>query len=946
MHIESFQHPSHRESLGGFLRGLLLLLLVAQSAMANDRISLSSYDGQKWQLFPHVGSMPADVRVAKDTWQPESSIDGIVPGTAFAAYVAAGYEEDPNFSDNIYRVNEETYNVAHWYRTYFDRPASANGRTRTILTFEGINRTAYIFLNGKKLGIIKGHVMKVSYDVTDLLKDEGNFLAVKINMMRAAHLPRSSSFVNYECPTYVASHSWDWMPYVPGLNTGITNDVYLEVVGDVTIRDPWIRTVLTDNYTKATVRPLTSLQNLTAEDQTVKVKAKIMPGNYQVTKDVTVAAGDSIDIEMPNVTIDNPALWWPNGYGEPNLYTCEFEIEKGGQVIDSFSQSFGIREYQYKKENSAFVVCLNGKKIYCKGGNWGMSEYMLRTHGEEYDLRVKLHKDMHFNMIRCWTGCVTDEEFYEACDKYGIMVWDDFWLTGPYVGLTGPDDKKEFIANARDKVIRLRNHPCQAVWCADNEGWPYDELNDALRDIILVYDGGERVYMPNSHNGYYTANAYNNRDGSGWGLSGSGWWQSFWPNDYFDDGIWGGGGDKGDVVDWGFRSELGTGAFDTYESMLEFTPADKMWPRNDMWDKHFFSNEAAYGGAASAGDYYNKVETNYGTCTGAEQFCERAQLLNIEVSKAAFEGWNAHLWNTATGLLYWMSQPAYPSHLWQTYDYYFDMTGVYWGAKKACEPVHIQWNCHSNDVDIINTTGQNLSGMRVEVEAYKMSGEKYEPASGEYSGISVAENSVQKVTNMNTPDDGHSGRLSSISSVMFFLRLKLYDANDNLVSQNFYWKNKSASSHSYQSLNNIAEAGVTCEVVGNDIDDSGIRRMQVKLSNPASSVAFAVRMRLVDEDGKRILPVIMDENYVTLMPGESQTINMEYDDRLTKGNTKVLIKQYNYPETTGTVVDEIEEVKVGMHGDHRIYNISGQQVGTANQRGVYIVNGKRTLSRY
>ncbi len=927
---------------------LLVLLFATQLAMANEKISLSSYAGQKWQLFGATGSMPADVRVSKPTWQPESSIDGIVPGTAFAAYVAAGEEEDPNFSDNIYHVDETKYNVAHWYRTSFDRPVSAEeGRTRTILTFEGINRTAYVFLNGKKIGTIKGHVLKVRYDITDLLQDKDNFLAVKIMMMKSEWLPRTSSFVNYCCPTYVASHSWDWMPYVPGLNTGITNDVYLEVVGDVTVRDPWIRTTLSDNYTKAVVKPQTSLVNLTAESQTVKVKATIFPGNKSVTKNVTLAAGDSIDIIMPNVTIENPSLWWPNGYGEPNLYTCDFEVEREGKQIDSFSQTFGIREYSYTKENTAFVVHLNGKKIYCKGGNWGMSEYMLRTHDAEYDLRIKLHKDMNFNMIRCWTGCVTDEEFYDACDKYGIMVWDDFWLTGPYVGLTGPDDRTEFLANARDKVIRLRNHPCEAVWCADNEGWPYDELNDALRDIIATYDGGERVYMPNSHNGYYTAAAYNAKDNTGWGLSGSGWWQSFWPEDYFDDGIWGGGGDKGDKVDWGFRSELGSGAFDTYESMLEFTPADKMWPRNDIWEKHFFSDDGAYGGGASASDYYNKVETNYGTCSGAEQFCERAQLLNIEVSKAAFEGWNAHLWNTATGLLYWMSQPAYPSHLWQTYDYFFDMTGIYWGAKKACEPVHIQWNCYSNDVDIINTTGKDLSGMRAEIEAYKMTGAKYDAASGSYSNISVTQNAVKKVTNMNTPDDGHSGRLSGIASTMFFLRLKLYDAGGNLISQNFYWKNKASSSHNYQNLNNIAEAGVTCEVLSTSVEE-GVRHMCVKISNPASSVAFALRMRLVDENGRRILPVIMDENYITLMPGESQIVNMEYDEALTHGNTKVLVKQYNYAETTGAVVNGIEDVNTNFNknttsNDGRIYNINGQRVNSTQQKGLYIIGGKKVI---
>ena len=314
-----------------------------------------------------------------------------------------------------------------------------------------------------------------------------------------------------------------------------------------------------------------------------------------------------------------------------------------------------------------------------------------------------------------------------------------------------------------------------------------------------------------------------------------------------------------------------------------------------------------------------------------------------------YEGWNYNLWNTATGLLYWMSQPAYPSHLWQTYDYYFDMTGIYWGAKKACEPVHIQWNCYNNDVSIVNTTHENWSALRAEVETFRMTGPKYEPASGSYSNISVKSNEVVNVTNMLVPDEGHSGKISGITGTMFFLRLKLYDADDNLISQNLYWKNKSTTSHNYQALNNIPEAGVECTVLSTSVDDAGRRHLQVQLTNPASTVAFAVRMRLVDADGKRILPVIMDENYVTLMPGESQIINMEYDNRMTVGDTKILIKQYNYAETTGAIADGIMEVQDDKSSiaDGSVYTVSGTRVKNANNgnmpKGIYIVNGRKII---
>lgn len=923
----------------------LMLLSCHIGAHAVDRMSLNSADGQRWQLFSSALTSLPDIRVAKEIWQPTEYIDGIVPGTVFSAYVAAGKEDEPGYADNIYNIDAKPYNKAHWYRTRFDRPASSIGR-RTILTFEGVNRSAYIYFNGTRIGQIKGHVMKARYDVTDLMKDEGNFLAVKILMMQDEFLPRTSNFVNYTCPTYVASHRWDWMPYIPGLNTGITNDVYLEFTGDATLRDPWIRTTLTDSYNKAAIHPQTSVMNLSASPIDLQIRATVFPGGVSVTKDITLAVGDSTDVVMPDINIDNPQLWWPNGYGTPNLYTCRFDIICDGNVIDSSTQTFGLREYSYRKENTAFVIYVNGRKVYCKGGNWGLAEFMLRQKKSEYDLRLRLHRDMHFNMVRCWTGCVTDEEFYDACDKYGIMVWDDFWLTGPYVGLTGPNDRTEFLANAKDKVVRLRNHPCHAVWCGDNEGWPYDELNNALRDIINTYDGGDRLYMPNSHNGYFTNNAYQSKDGTGWGLSGSGWWKSFLPEDYFDDGIWGGGGDLGDNVDWGFRTELGSGAFSTYESMREFTPEDKMWPRNDMWDKHFFSDEAAQGGGASASDYMDKVNKEFGVSTNAEQFCERAQLFNIECSKAMFEGWNYNLWHTATGLLYWMSQPAYPSHLWQTYDYYYDMTGIYWGAKKACEPLHIQWNCHNNDITIVNTTHNSLNGLRAEISTYRMNGTRYDAASGVYANLAVDANSTLNFCNMNTPDEVLQGRLSGVPSQVFFLRLKLYDSSGKIVSENTYWSNRTLTTHVYTALNAIPEAGVTAEVLSATTDDDGQCHMKVRMTNPASTVAFAVRMRLTDSNGKRILPVIMDDNYVTLMPGESADINMEYEAALCNGDARVLIKQYNYAETVGAVADGISEMPADITTAERqeIFSIYGQRVAPS-YKGIIIVGGKKLLTK-
>ena len=321
-----------------------------------------------------------------------------------------------------------------------------------------------------------------------------------------------------------------------------------------------------------------------------------------------------------------------------------------------------------------------------------MSEYLLRCQGKEYETKIRLHKEMNYNMIRLWTGCVTDDEFYDYCDKYGIMVWNDFWLYVAYNDVAQPE---AFKANALDKVRRLRNHPSIAIWCGANETYPAPDLDNYLREMIAKEDNNDRMYKSCS-----------NQDG----LSGSGWWGNQPPRHHFETSgsnlafntpAYPYGIDHG----YGMRTEIGTATFPTFESIKEFIPQKDWWPlptdeqlKNDddnVWNKHFFGKEASN---ANPVNYKNSVNTQYGESSGLEEFCEKAQMLNLEVMKGMYEAWNDKMWNDAAGLLIWMSHPAYPSFVWQTYDYYYDPTGAYWGAKKACEPLHIQWNASNNNI--------------------------------------------------------------------------------------------------------------------------------------------------------------------------------------------------------------------------------------------------------
>lgn len=412
---------------------------------------------------------------------------------------------------------------------------------------------------------------------------------------------------NQGSPTYLSSGGWDWMPYVPGLNSGITDKVFLTNTGTATLIDPWIRTNL-PTRARADLSVALDVKNNSVEKTKVLVRGTITPGNIVFQKELDVNAHTTEQVKFdkryfPQLCIDQPRLWWPNGYGEPNLYHCKFEVMVDGRVSETKDVSFGIKKYSYDKEGNTFHIYINDIPVFVKGANWGMSEYMLRCRGEEYDTKVRLHKEMNFNMIRNWLGSVTDDEFYEACDKYGIMVWDDFWInSNPNL----PYDLNVFNNNMMEKIKRVRNHPSIAVWCGDNESNPQPPLEGWMAENIRTFDGGDRYFQANSH---------------AQGLTGSGPWGAFEPRFYFTkypDGL------EGDPArGWGFRTEIGTAVVPTFESFKKFMPKENWWPRDEMWNKHYFGQNAFN---AAPDRYDASITKGFGKPEGIEDYCRKAQL--------------------------------------------------------------------------------------------------------------------------------------------------------------------------------------------------------------------------------------------------------------------------------------------------------------------------------
>lgn len=999
---------------------LVCVALISVSIHAQTIYSLNS-SNINWKICRVDQAVNSIANLSKTDFNVDNWIDATVPGTFFVDHVNAGLESNPDFGDNIYQIDEAKYNKPFWYRAEFEVPEGFTNE-KLFLHFKGVNKEGIFYLNGRNLGVVKGFMLRSKFDITDKVQAGKNVLLVKVSLPDVRKTRESAGMFdiwsNFAMPTFMSSASWDWMPYVPGLNCGIINDVYLETTGFVALEDSWVRTAL-PRKNKAELSIQTTLKNNGSEQVTGVLKATIMPGNIQISKNITLDANSSTDIildknEFSQLSIDNPSLWWPNGYGEQNLYVCTLEFNVAdSKLSDQKKVNFGIKKYDYRKENGAFTLYINDAKVLMRGGNWGMTEYLQRSRGEEYDTRIKLHADMNFNMIRCWTGCVTDDEFYDYCDKYGIMVWDDFWFHG---GLFTPDEKV-FMDNAVDKIKRLRNHPSIAVWCGANEGVPGADFDSLLRAAVAEYDGNDRHYQSSSN--------------AGGGLSGSGWWTNMHPRTYFS-GPGSGGGDWNGAGTWALRTEIGTATFTTFESFQEFMPVKDWWPpKNEMWNKHYFGNQAQ---TAGTDNYFNTVENNYGTSKEIDEFCEKSQYLNLETMKAIFEGWNHNMWNNATGVLIWMSQSAYPSFVWQTYDYYYDATGAYWGAKKACEPLHIQWSYADNSVKVINTTLNNYTNLKAKATVYNLQGRVYEPLSREllinsnsntatecfvllesYSGSNLAinkpvfasantndgegvperavdgdmssrwgsgyqndawfcvdledeyeinkvkiswetaygkkfliqvSNNAQDWTTVYTQNDGKgkeelitfnpvTARYVKFQGVeratmwgysfyefevfetggngenetgnvqltdLNFIRLELFDNEDKLVSDNFYWRNM--NSHNYQSLNSLPLADVS--LTQTTTHKEGKYHINCVVTNHSSTVAFGNRLKVTNKNtGKRVLPIYMNDNYFTLLPNESKNIQIEFDESLVENNNFVAeLKQYgDYNSTPVNSVD-------------------------------------------
>jgi hypothetical protein len=828
----------------------------APQVRAGGRLDLA---GGAWRIERDSLVTAGGVELSKPGFNDRDWMVATVPGTALVSYLNAGAIPDPNYSDNQLMISDSFFYAGFWYRDEFVVPAGDAGK-RVWLNFDGINWKADVFLNGEKIGRIEGGFIRGKFDVTGKVHPgETNVLAVRVEKNATPGSVHEKTWespdknggaLGADNPTYHASVGWDWIPTIRGRDTGIWKDVYLTSSGPVTIENPFVSTTLPlPDTSRADVSVEVTLRNHEAKPVAGIVRGRFGDAAFEMPVKLDALAEKTVKFDptaYPALRLKNPKLWWPAGYGEPNLYPVDLRFETAGNAVSDVKWfKAGVRQFTYSEAGGALKIWVNGRRFIARGGNWGFPESMLLYRAREYDTAVRYHRDMNFTMIRNWVGQTGDDEFYDACDKYGIVVWQDFWLANPADG-PDPNDDAMFLRNARDYVLRVRNHPSMGLYCGRNEGYPPKPLDEGIRKIVAELDPGLH-YIPSSA----------------------------------DDSVEGHGPYGVMPVKFYFQyratpklhSELGMPNIPTLDSIKEFIPEAELWPQGRLWGLHDF----CLGGAQNGAAFRERVEKGYGPAANAAEWVELAQFVNYEGHRAMYEAQSRN----RMGLLIWMSHPAWPSFVWQTYDYYFEPAAGYFGAKKANEPLHIQWNPLTDGVEVVNYSGGNVKGLTARAEVLNMDGTvKWKNA----VTLDSVEDSTVAPFKMQYP--------SGLTPV-HFLRLTLTHEG-RIVSQNFYWRGLKEGD--FRALRDLPKVKIEAAT---RVERQGTRwELTTELHNVSAEPALMVRLKVVREkSGDRILPAFYDDNYIALMPGEQRTIRTEVENEDTRGERpRMAVEGFNVGE--------------------------------------------------
>ena len=868
---------------------LLLVLgyLASYSLVANDVASAKrpgrSADSAKFFLRDHW-SLQTSAKVeakgeviATSRFVPRGWHDVTVPTTVVAALVKDKTLPDPFFAANLRDFPGVTYPiggnfsnipmdpgspyaVSWWYRKQFIAPASYAGK-RSWLKFDGINYRANIWLNGKQIANsndVAGAWRTYELNVTAALKPGAeNVLAVQV------FAPTENDLAI----TFV-----DWNPAPPDKNMGLWRDVYLTATGPVALRYPTVVSKL-DSPANDSAQLTVTAQLKNGTDQPIKGKLKGKIEGVSFEQEVELAANESKDVtftpdQFPQLSFPNPRLWWPAQMGKPSLYPLTLAFEVNGAISDHSETEFGIRQITSEVNASggrAFHI--NGKNILIRGGGW-TPDLMLRENSQRLHDEIRYVRDMGLNTVRL-EGKLETQEFFDLADHEGILVmagWCccDFWERWPR---WKPQDFEIAQQSLRDQIYRLRSHPSLVMWLNGSDNPPPPDVEQMYLDIE------KQLLWPNPVVSSATGKPTSVTGDSGVKMTGP--YEYVAPSYWQTDTLQGQPNRKqcnpgGCGGAYGFNTETSMGpAVPPIESIRAMVGRSHLWPVDDVWNYH------AGGGEFKTLQVFSEALANrYGKSENAEDFAAKSQLQTYEGVRAMYEAYSRNKYQ-ATGVIQWMLNNAWPSMIWHLYDYYLRPGGGYFGAKRAMEALHPIYGYDDRSIWLVSSQYEDAKGLKLTTTIYNL--DMTEKFSHEDSADAPADSTARILT---LPE------VQGLSPV-YFLVLRLADSAGKVVGSNFYWLStkpetldwaKSTwwmtptdSFADYTALSQLPK--VKLKVTNRTERKSEDSITHVTIENPTKSVAFFVQLQLnKSARGEEVLPVVWEDNYISLLPGEKREL--------------------------------------------------------------------------
>ena len=807
-----------------------------------EQVSTVGFDAKAW----HRSDMPSTVVAAlvADKTYPEPTY-----GTNLRKF--PGFSDDrQHFFSNLDMPKGSPFACSWWFRTEFTLPTDRAGKTNW-LHFLGINYRANVWLNGKK--------------IADANDTAGTYVAFEFNVSKALRAGQNALAVEISAPgKNDLGLTWvDWNPTPPDKNMGFWKEIFLTSSGDVSVRNGFVGSKLDSEYKNAALTVSADLRN--AADHSVNGILRVELAGTQVSQPVTLGAGESRTIlldpsEFPMLKFQNPALWWPYQMGKPHLYSAKLSFELGNAISDTETVTFGIREVTSELTDRGYrLFKINGRKILIRGAAWA-PEMLLRWSSKKLDADLNYVKDMGLNTIRL-EGRIDRDELFSQADRLGILIMPGWTCCDAWEQWENwKDDQRRVAAESMRTVAReLRNHPSVFVWLYGSDGPPPADVEKMYLGIL------KDLNWPNPSVSSASATATTVTGESGVKMTG--------PYEYVPPVYWLADTKAGGA--YGYNTETSPGpAIPTKESLERFIPKEHLWPINDFWNFH------AGGERFTTIDVFTDgLNRRYGTATTLDDFLRKAQAVTYDGERAMFEAYGRNKY-TATGVIQWMLNNAWPSLIWHLYDYYLVPAGGYFGTKKAMEPVHIQYSYDDNSVAVVNSTYETIQNVKVSAKIFDLNASEKGSQQGT---MNVAPDSSTKAFDLPKVSD---------TSKTYFLKLELHDSSGKLLSDNFYWlstkpdvldwKNKKDTVYTPQAefadltgLNTLPQTKV--EVTASKEAQGDRQGLRVSIRNPAKSIAFMVHLRLTKgKGGEDVTPIFWSDNYFSLLPGESKDVTATY----------------------------------------------------------------------